>query len=104
MSNPGSVLSPDEYERRREFLEGLKGLTKAEYIEIVRILQKHEVSYSENANGIFFNVGMLEQAAFDALVKFLAFTQSNRRDLEERELIMNNLASEMKCVSVSDKK
>jgi len=97
MSNPGNTLSPEEYERRREFLDSLKGLTKAEYIEIVRILQKHEVTYSENANGIFFNVGMLEQAAFDALVKFLQFTQSNRRNLEERELIMNNLASEMKC-------
>lgn len=97
MSNPGSTLHPDEYDRRRSFLDGLKGLTKAEYIEIVRILQKHEVTYSENANGIFFNIGMLDQVVFDALVKFLEFTQSNRRDLEERELIMNNLASEIKC-------
>ena len=96
MSNPGNILSPEEYERRREFLECLKSLTKAEYIEIVRILQKYEVTYSENANGIFFNVGMCEQPAFDALTKFLQFTQSNRRDLEERELIMNNLASEIK--------
>jgi hypothetical protein len=96
MSNPGNLLSPEEYERRRLFLENLKGLTKAENIEIVRILQKYEVAFSENANGIFFNVGMLEQSAFDALVKFLQFTQSNRRDLEERELLMNNLASEMK--------
>jgi hypothetical protein len=96
MSNPGISLSPEEYERRREFLDGLKGLTKAEYIEIVRILQKHDVPYSENANGIFFNVGMLEQTAFDALVKFLQFTQSNRRDLEERELLIKNLISEMK--------
>jgi len=95
MSNPGT-LSPEEYERRREFLDGLKGLTKAEYIEIVRILQKHDVPFSENANGIFFNVGMLEQTAFDALVKFLQFTQSNRRDLEERELLIKNLISEMK--------
>jgi hypothetical protein len=97
MSNPGNTLSPEEYDRRREFLDSLKDLTKAEYIEIVRILQKHEVTYSENANGIFFNVSMLEQTAFDALVKFLQFTQSNRRDLEEREQIMNNLASTIKC-------
>jgi hypothetical protein len=95
MSSPG-LLSSDEYERRREFLEGLKSLTKAEYIEIVRILQKYEVAYSENANGIFFNVCLLDQPVFDALLQFLKFTQSNRRDLAERELFMSSLATEMK--------
>ena len=97
-ANPG-ILSSDEYERRREFLEGLKGLTKAEYIEIVRILQKYNVPFSENANGIFFNVCLLEQAVFDALVQFLQFTQSNRRDLAERELYMSSLATEMKLIA-----
>ena len=96
MSAVPGVLNPEEYERRREFLDSLKGLTKAEYIEIVRILQKHEVSFSENANGIFFNVGMLEQKAFDALIQFLNFTQSNRRDLAEREMLMSSLTTEMR--------
>ncbi len=94
MSNPG-ILEPAEYERRRIFLEQLKGLTKPEYIEIVRILQKHDVAFSENANGIFFNVGVLHQDVFDALVKFLEFTQSNRRDLAAREMEMSALAKEM---------
>jgi hypothetical protein len=99
-SNPG-LLAPEEYDRRRTFLEALKGLTKAEYIEIVRILQKNEVCYSENANGIFFNVGNLEQSVFDSLQQFLNFTQSNRRDLAARELLMSSLAMEIK---MGDKK
>lgn len=94
-AGPGNLTNA-EYERRREFLEGLKGLTKAEYIEIVRILQKHEVVYSENANGIFFNVCLLDQEVFDALTQFLQFTQSNRRDLAEREMYMSSLATTMK--------
>ena len=98
MSTPG-LLSAEEYERRREFLESLKGLTKAEYIEIVRILQKHDVSYSENANGIFFNVCLLEQPVFDALKQFMQFTQFNKRDLAEREMYMSSLATEMKLIS-----
>jgi hypothetical protein len=98
MSTPG-LLNTEEYERRREFLESLKGLTKAEYIEIVRILQKHDVSYSENANGIFFNVCLLEQTVFDALKQFMKFTQFNRRDLAEREMYMSSLATEMKLIS-----
>lgn len=101
MASPG-LLAPEEYERRKLFLEGLKGLTKAEYIEIVRILRKNEVAYSENANGIFFNVGMLDQHVFEALVKFLDFTQSNRRDLAAREQFMSSLATEMRVPAATE--
>lgn len=92
MSTPG-LLSHEEYERRKKFLEGLKLLTKAENIEIVRILQKHEAVFSENLNGIFFNVVALPQPIFDALELFLSFTQSNRRDLADRERYMSSLAT-----------
>ena len=89
---PG-VLGREEYERRKRFLDGLKGLTQSEYIEIARILQKHETPYSENANGIFFNVCSLTQPAFDALELFLEFTQSNRKNLAEREMYMSTLTT-----------
>jgi len=88
-------ISVAEYERRKDFLETLKTLSKAELVEIVRILQKFEVVYSENTNGIFFNVGMLDQEVFDALLKFLEFTQSNKQVLAAREEIMSSLATEM---------
>lgn len=92
---PGLLL-PEEYERRRFFLESLKTLTKAEHVEIARVLVKHKVSFSENSNGIFFNVGLLEQDVFDALLKFMEFTQFNRRDLAIREQMMSSLKTEMK--------
>ena len=95
---PGHVLTVAEYERRRDFLEIIKSLTKAEYIEIVRILQKHDIVYSENTNGIFFNIGMLDQNVFDALLKFLEFTQSNKKSLAAREEYMSSLATEMRLL------
>ena len=91
MSAPG-LLAPEEYELRKKFLDGLKLLTRAENIEIVRILQKHEAVFSENLNGIFFNVVALPQTTFDALELFISFTQSNRRDLADREQYMSTLA------------
>lgn len=97
MSTGGPGLSPTEYERRRVFLEGIKGLTKAEHIEIVRILQKYKTTYSENLNGIFFNVTTLDQQVFDALELFLNFTQSNRRALADREMFMSTLATTTGC-------
>ena len=94
MSAPGT-LSAAEYERRRRFLEDVKTLTKAEHIEIVRILQKHDAPYSENANGVFFNVSSMDQEVFDALELFLNFTQANRRSLADREMYMSSLATMM---------
>lgn len=90
--NPGTeLLSPQEYARRKHFLDNLKGLTKSEYTEIVRILQKHEVQFSENKNGIFFNVAALDQAVFDDLEKFLCFTQTNRQSLADRDTFLSTL-------------
>lgn len=93
MSTPGVQLSSEEYERRKLFLDGLKLLTKAEHIEIVRILQKYEAEYSENTNGIFFNVCTLSQSVFDALELFLSFTQKNRQNLEDREMYLSTLST-----------
>jgi hypothetical protein len=92
---PGPPLLPEEYERRRRFLDGLKTLTKAEHIEIVRILQKHDTEFSENNNGIFFNVSTLSQGVFDALELFLYFTQKNRQNLEDREMYLSTLSTGM---------
>jgi len=90
MSTPGK-LEPEEYERRKVFHDSLKGLTKAEYVEILRLLNKHEEAYSENLNGVFFNVCTISQVTFDALELFLSFTQSNRRDLADRERFLSTL-------------
>lgn len=90
--SPGTELLPqEEYSRRKHFLESLKGLTKSEYAEIVRILQKREVHFSENKNGIFFNIAALEQSVFDDLEKFILFTQSNRQSLADRDTILSTL-------------
>ncbi len=93
MSSPG-LLTSQEYERRKHFLECLKGLTKPEYIEIVRILQKHNAEYSENLNGVFFNVVAISQETFDALELFIKFTNSNKNNLLEREQLMSTLVTQ----------
>ena len=87
---PG-VLSSEEYERRKAFLESLKSLTKTEHIEIIRILQKHSAEFSENLNGIFFNCCNLAQPVFDDLELFIQFTQTNRKNLADRELYLSSL-------------
>ncbi len=88
-SEPG--LKTEEYQRRKLFLDQLKGLTTPEYVEIVRILKAHLVHFSENQNGIFFNVASLPQTTFDELEKFLHFTQMNRNNLLDRDVLLSTL-------------
>jgi hypothetical protein len=104
MPTPGPLLPNDEYERRRHFLEGLRTLTKAEHIEIVRILQKYEAEFSENNNGVFFNVCTLSQPVFNALELFLSFTQKNRENLEDREVYLNTLSTGLIAIKMTESK
>jgi len=84
-------MDPKEYERRRVFLDSLKKLHTSEYVDIVRILKQESVVYSENTNGIFFDVAQLPQKTFEVLEKYMNFVHTNREELSIREKLMNDL-------------
>jgi len=94
MASSGT-LSTEDYERRKAFLEDLKGLSKSEYIEILRILKQHDITVSENHNGVFFNLSTLSKEAFEALQLFRRFTVSNRLQLADREIMMSSLTTSL---------
>ena len=96
-----NTLSDSEYDRRKKFLENLITLTTSEYIEIARILQRFKFPYSENSNGIFFNVAALNQDLFDELEKYLHFTQLNKQLIDDRTILMNKF--EIKPLNESEK-
>jgi hypothetical protein len=73
-----------EYERRKEFCAEMKSLSKSEYIEIARILREHSVPFSENRNGLYFDLALLPQEVFDSLIKFREFVKRNSKELEKR--------------------
>jgi len=79
-----------EYTRRERFLESLKTLGEPEYLEILRLLQKKNVHYSENANGVFFDVAALDQEIFDSLEQFIEFVKKNRAELSQRDVLINS--------------
>jgi len=73
------------YELRKQFLEDLKILNKSEQEEIFRILKENDGIYSENSNGIFFDVTKINNVLFEKLLKFVEFCKNNRKDFESRE-------------------
>lgn len=81
----------DTYEERKEFCKEIKTLSRPELEELYRILRREGGEYSENSNGIFFDVASLPAPVFDALWKFLEFCKSNAKDLEERNKQLVNM-------------
>ena len=69
----------------------MEALSRSELEEIYRILRRENGEFSENSNGIFFDVGSLPASVFEALCKFVEFCKSNAKDLEERNKIINEM-------------
>lgn len=79
------MLSPEEYQRRQEFCEVIKGMTRSECVEIARILRKHGVTLSENRSGLFFDLAKLSSEAFEEMLQFRTFVLQNNTELSKRE-------------------
>jgi hypothetical protein len=79
-----TALDIEEYERRKQFCEVIKGLSRPEYIEVARILRKNNVSFSENRNGMYFDLSKLPQDVFEELVQFHSFLNKSAVELTSR--------------------
>ena len=75
----------DEYDRRKDLLDMIKILTKTEQEEIFRILKRTNSLYTENSNGIFFDVSKLNYSTFEQMLQFIEFCKKNREDFQHRE-------------------
>jgi len=75
----------EDYERRKAFLEDLNTLNKVEQEEVFRILKKNSSLFSENSNGIFFDVSRIDKSTFSQLLTFIEFCKKNREEFESRE-------------------
>ena len=85
MSASAATLTTEEYEQRKFFLEELKQLVKGEQEEIYRILTKNKAEFSENTNGVFFDICKLPAEVFQEMQKFMEFCRKNRQEFAARE-------------------
>ncbi len=88
-----------DYEQRKQYLEELKQLTKDEYIEIFRILKNHNVEFSENSNGIFFDLNSVSSETFQDLSKFMKLCKTQRTNEATRVNELDSLRKECKLTN-----
>jgi hypothetical protein len=78
-------MDTNEYERRRSFCDLLKTMERSEHVEIARILRKHNVAFSENRSGLYFDMAKIPQPVFDEMLKFRDFVIQNNAELHKRD-------------------
>ena len=82
------------YEQRKQFFENLKILVKSEYEEIFRILKKNNEEFTENSNGIYFDVNTVSETTFEQFQEYMNFCLENRRVEEGRTKQLASLSEE----------
>jgi|688.fasta_scaffold714601_2 hypothetical protein len=78
-------LSNEEYDERKRFLEDLKKLVKEEQENIYRILKQSNEDFSENSNGIFFDLTKVKINTFQQMKSYMEFCSKNRENFTIRE-------------------
>ena len=83
-----------DYSDRKVFVERLGQLSKSEYEEVFRIIKRANENWSENSNGVFFDVNSLSTDTFDRLRFFMDLCIKSREEQDERIKLMEALKSE----------
>lgn len=78
-----------EYDARKQLLADLKILSKTESLKVFEIIKRNKVEYSENSNGIFFDLTKISAEVFEELAAYMEFckkvrAEQNVRDEDER--------------------
>ena len=85
MSASAATLTAEEYELRKILLQDLSRISPIEQKEVFRIIKEVGVEFSENHNGVFFDVCKLPVEAYERIKEFINFCNKNREDFAARE-------------------
>jgi hypothetical protein len=72
------------YEERKKIFENIKVLVKPEQEEVFRIIRKTKEDFTENSNGIFFDLATISEEAFIQIKEYLEFCLKTRQEDIER--------------------
>jgi hypothetical protein len=88
-------MSKEEYDSRKELLENIKALSKTEKEDIFRILKSENEQFSENSNGIFFDLTTIKNTTFVEIVNMITLSKQKKEEQDERLKEMEKLREEV---------
>jgi hypothetical protein len=71
----------------------VESLTVFHQTEVLRILHKNKVTFSENKNGIFVNLTYVNSDVIDAINEYIIYVykqESQLNEIEEKKIVLSN--------------
>jgi hypothetical protein len=75
--------------QRKVLFDKISSLSSTEHEEILKIVKSHDITYSKNKNGIFFNLSILPDEVVQDIDNFVIYCISNKKELDEYDKIIN---------------
>ena len=69
----------------KELIQRIATLSNKEKLHILNILKTHNIDFTKNANGFFFNLASLENTVYEKLEKCLLLIEANRDLIHEMD-------------------
>ena len=71
----------------------IENLDDSHHPEVLRILKDNNVSYTENRNGIFVNLTLVDPKILNSIEKYISFIEKQRKHLDTTEKIKRTYKS-----------
>lgn len=84
-------MNRDTYLKLNKLKEKIEHLSKENHIEIMRILEKYDIIYSENNNGIFINMNDLSPTILNELDKYIQYIETQKNTINDFEQKKNEI-------------
>ena len=88
------MLAAATHDERKKIFDAIKTLVKPEQESIFRIIRKSKETYTENSNGIFFDLSTISNTTFLEIKDYLHFCSTTRQEHDCRMKTIENLRSE----------
>ncbi len=88
-------ISKEDYDSRKELLENMKALSKTEKEDIFRIIKRENEQFSENSNGIFFDLATIKNTTFVEILNMITLSNQKKQEQDERLKEMEKLREEV---------
>tara|TARA_Y100000741_G_C18261421_1_gene560667 strand:+ start:5140 stop:5439 length:300 start_codon:yes stop_codon:yes gene_type:complete len=70
--------------------KNIENIDQSHHIEIFRIFQENNISYSENRNGIFINMNNIPEDVLIKINKFLTYIKTQEQHLDNVEKLKSD--------------
>lgn len=74
---------------RKNLFNRISTLSSTEHDEIFKIIKRNDLAYSQNKNGIFFNMSLIPDDVIEEIDKLVDFCISQKDELDEYDIRMN---------------